>query len=29
MFLYEITENGLDITELDSNVVLSLIMQYE
>jgi len=28
MFLYEISESGIDITELDTDLLLSLIMQY-
>ena len=28
MFLYEISESGVDITELDTDLLLSIIMQY-
>lgn len=28
MFLYEISENGVDITELDVDILLSMIIQY-
>ena len=28
MFLYEISESGIDITELDADLLLSIIMQY-
>jgi len=28
MFLYEISESGVDITELDLDILLSMIIQY-
>lgn len=28
MFLYEISENGVDITELDKELLLKLVMLY-
>ncbi len=28
MFLYEISESGLDITELDNDILLQIVMLY-